>query len=47
MKAIVTIHRPELTREEQAKRMEEIKRAATRLVTETEKAKQRKNLKHL
>lgn len=40
--AIVTIHRPELTAEERAKRMEEIKQAATRLVLETEKAKRRK-----
>jgi hypothetical protein len=46
MSAIVTIHRPVLTAEERAKRMEEIKRAATRLVTETEKAKKRKTLKH-
>ena len=46
MKAIVTIHRPELTTEVRAKRMEEIKRAATRLVTETAKAKKRKTLKH-
>lgn len=38
--AIVTIQRPELTPEERAKRMEEIKRAAVRLVLETEKAKQ-------
>lgn len=46
MSAIVTIHRPVLTAEERAKRMEEIKRAATRLVIETEKAKKRKALKH-
>lgn len=37
------IHRPELTIEERAKRMEEIKQAAARLVLETEKAKRRKN----
>lgn len=37
-----TIHRPELTAAERAKRMEEIKQAAARLVLETEKAKQRK-----
>lgn len=45
MSAIVTIYRPELTTKERAKRMEEIKRAATRLVLETEKAKLRK-IKH-
>lgn len=45
MKAIVTVHRPVLTEEERAKRMEEIKRAATRLIIETEKAKKRKALK--
>lgn len=39
--AIVTIHRPELTAAERAKRMEEIKQAAVRLVLETEKTKQR------
>ena len=41
--AIVTVTRPELTVAERAKRMEEIKQAAVRLVLETEKAKQRKN----
>lgn len=46
MSAIVTIHRPELTTEERAKRMEEIKQAAERLILETEKAKRRKTLKH-
>ena len=40
--AIVTVTRPELTAEERAKRMEEIKQAAQRLVLETEKAKRRK-----
>ena len=41
---IVThVHRPELTPEERAKRMEEIKRAATRLILETEKTKILKN----
>ena len=40
--ATVTVIRPELTAEERAKRMEEIKRAAVRLVIETEKAKKRK-----
>lgn len=37
------IHRPELTAEERAKRMEEIKKAAARLVLETEKTKYLKN----
>ena len=36
---VSTIHRPELTPEERARRMEEIKRTAVRLVLETEKAK--------
>jgi hypothetical protein len=40
--AIVTVTRPELTTEERAKRMEEIKQAAVRLFLETEKAKQKK-----
>lgn len=40
--AIVIIHRPELTPEERAKRMEVIKQAATQLILETEKAKKRK-----
>lgn len=39
---IVTISRPQLTPEERAKRMEEIKQAAIRLVIETEKAKMKK-----
>ena len=34
------IHRPELTNEERAKRMEEIKQAAVRLVLATQKTKQ-------
>ena len=38
----ITVHRPELTAEERARRMEEIKQAAIRLVLETEKAKLRK-----
>ena len=37
--AIITVHRPELTAEERAKRMEEIKQAAERLILETQKAK--------
>lgn len=40
--AIVTVKRPELTAEERAKRMEEIKQAAVRLVLATEKAKRQK-----
>jgi hypothetical protein len=37
---IVThIHRPELTAAEKAKRLEEIKQAAARLILETEKTK--------
>ena len=40
---VITVHRPELTAEERAKRMEEIKQAAVRLVLETEKAKRLKN----
>ena len=39
MKAIVHINRPELTDEERARRMEEIKRAAERLLIATEKRK--------
>lgn len=41
--AVVTITRPALSPEEKAKRMEEIRQAAVRLVLETEKAKKRKN----
>lgn len=39
---VVTIHRPTLTAEARAKRMEAIKQAAVQLVIETEKAKRRK-----
>ena len=39
---ISTVTRPTLTAEERAKRMEEIKRAAARLIIETEKQKRRK-----
>lgn len=46
MSAIVTIHRPELTAEERARRMKEIKQAAVRLVLETEKAKKRNTMNH-
>lgn len=45
--AIVTVTRPELTAEERAKRMEEIKQAAIRLVLETEKAKKRKRKNYI
>jgi hypothetical protein len=40
---VTTIRRPELTDEERAKRMEEIKQAAARLVLETEKSKYLRN----
>lgn len=40
--AIVIVHRPVLTDEERAKRMELIKKAAADLVIETEKAKLQK-----
>lgn len=40
---VTTIHRPELTPEERARRMEEIKQAAVRLILETEKTKILKN----
>jgi hypothetical protein len=43
---VSTIHRPELTAAERAKRMEGIKQAAARLVLETEKTKQRKAQKN-
>lgn len=39
---IITVHRPELTDEERAKRMEQIKQATVQLFLATEKAKQRK-----
>lgn len=39
----IIVHRPELTDEERAKRMAEIKQAAERLILETEKAKILKN----
>lgn len=42
-----TIHRPVLTTEERARRMEEIKRAAVRLVLETEKAKKQTTQRNL
>lgn len=43
MKVIVHITRPELTDEERAKRMEDIKQAAVRLILETEKNKAKGN----
>ncbi len=39
MKNIVTVHRPQLTEEERAKRMKQIKEAAARLVIATEERK--------
>ena len=41
----ITIQRPDLTPEERAKRMEEIKQAAARLVLATEHCKIRKERK--
>ncbi len=35
MKNIITVHRPQLTEEERAKRMKQIKEAAARLVIAT------------
>lgn len=40
-----TIHHPELTTKERAKRMEEIRQAAVLLVLATEKSKRRKERK--
>lgn len=39
---IIIVHRPVLTDEERARRMEEIKKAAVKLFIATEKAKARK-----
>ena len=39
MSNIIIIHRPELTAEERARRMEQIKQAVVDLVVATEKAK--------
>ena len=36
---IIKVHRPELTTEERAKRMEQIKQAAIRLIVATEQTK--------
>lgn len=38
-KYIIKVHRPELTEEERAKRMEQIKRAAIQLIVATEQQK--------
>lgn len=40
-----TVHRPNLDPRERAKRLEEIKQAAVRLILATEKAKRRKDSK--
>ena len=40
---VTTVHRPDLTPEERAKRMEEITQAAVRLVLATEKTKTQNN----
>lgn len=40
---IITVRRPILTEEERERRMEAIKKAATALVLETEKAKRKRN----
>lgn len=42
MKNIITVSRPQLTPEERARRMEEIKKAAVDLVIATEMAKRKK-----
>ena len=42
MLIVSTVHRPELTDAERAKRMGEIKQAAVRLVLATEKAKKQR-----
>lgn len=39
MEHIIRVHRPELTEEERARRMEQIRRAAIRLILATEAAK--------
>lgn len=41
MSNIIRVTRPTLTAEEKARRYEEIKRAATRLIIETERQKRR------
>lgn len=43
MRVVTQIHRPELTGEERAKRMDEIKQAAVRLVLATERSRARQN----
>lgn len=43
-KAIVRVHRPDLTPEEREKRMELIRRAAVNLVLATERARRQKDI---
>lgn len=43
MKNHITVHRPDLTSEERAKRMAEIKQATARLIIATEHCKRRKD----
>lgn len=43
MENIITVHRPQLTEEERAKRMKQIKEAATRLVIANEERKAQVN----
>lgn len=45
MRAIVTIHRPELTPQERERRMAEIKRAAADLIIAADRHKKRKDKK--
>ena len=42
---IIIVHRPELTEEERARRMEEIKRATVQLVVATERRKMERERK--
>ena len=43
---IIIVHRPELTEEERARRMEEIKQATVKLVIATERCKQERMQKY-
>lgn len=43
---IIIVHRPELTPEERAKRMEEIKQATIDFVIATERRKQERKARH-
>ena len=45
-KYIITVHRPELTTEERAKRMEAIKAAAARLIIAAEEKKGARTWQH-